>query len=98
MSEDLKHALRHVLCLTNPSAMQGARWERLDMSHALRHVQCLANPSALAGARWGATSEDTTPVSPKLARGRQVSQIYQTQVSTGLSAAKCLKSLANARV
>ena len=33
MREDLKHALRHVLCLANPSRMQGARWMRLDMKH-----------------------------------------------------------------
>ena len=27
MSVDMRHALRHVECLANPSAMQGARWE-----------------------------------------------------------------------
>ena len=32
MSEDLKHALRHVLCLPNPSAMQGARWRRVRLN------------------------------------------------------------------
>ena len=26
MSVDMRHALRHVECLANPSAMQGARW------------------------------------------------------------------------
>jgi hypothetical protein len=53
MSVDMRHALRHVECLANPSAMQGARWGSVDMRHALRHVECLANPSAMQGARWG---------------------------------------------
>ena len=70
----------------------------VDMSHALRHDECLANPSALAGARWGGASVDTKPVSPKIARGRQVTPIYQTQVSTRFPAAKCLKSRANSCV
>ncbi len=49
MRLDLKHALRHVLCLPNPSALAGARWGEasVDTKHALRHVSCLTNPSAL---------------------------------------------------
>ena len=49
MSVDIKHALRHVLCLTNPSRMQAARWGEasVGMSHALRHGECLPNPSEL---------------------------------------------------
>ena len=30
MSVDTKMSLRTSLCLANPSAMQGARWERLE--------------------------------------------------------------------
>ena len=52
MSVDTKHALRHVLCLANPSRMQAARWESVDTKHALRHVLCLANPSRMQAARW----------------------------------------------
>ena len=70
----------------------------VDLKHALRHVLCLPNPSAMAGARWEAASVDTKPVSPKIARGRQVTLIYQTQVSTRFPAAKCLKSRANSCV
>ena len=46
MSADMRHALRHVKCLANPSRLQAARWESADMRHALRHVKCLANPRA----------------------------------------------------
>ena len=58
-----QQALRPVVCLPNPSAMQGARWgeARLDTEQALRPVVCLPNPSELRpqevpvgqGARWG---------------------------------------------
>ncbi len=36
MSVDTKNALRHSLCLANLSAMQGAKWGRLDTRQALR--------------------------------------------------------------
>jgi hypothetical protein len=36
----------------NPSAMQGARWMRVDRRQCLRAVLCLPNPSAMQGARW----------------------------------------------
>ena len=54
MSVDTKHALRHVLCLANPSALQGARWggARLDLRQALRLVLSLTNPSRMQAARW----------------------------------------------
>ena len=52
MSVDTKHALRHVLCLANPSRMQAARWERPDTEQALRPVPCLPNPSRMQAARW----------------------------------------------
>ena len=51
MSVDTQQALRLVVCLTNPSAMQGARWESVDTQQALRLVVCLTNPSAMQGAR-----------------------------------------------
>ena len=49
MSVDTKQALRLVLCLANPSAMQGARWGEasVDTKQALRLVFCLANPSRM---------------------------------------------------
>ncbi len=52
MSVDTKDALRHVLCLANLSAMQGAKWGEasVDTKDALRHVLCLANLSAMQGA------------------------------------------------
>ena len=52
MSVDTQQALRLVVCLTNPSAMQGARWESVDTQQALRLAMCLTNPSAIQGARW----------------------------------------------
>ena len=54
MRLDTKQALRPVLCLPNPSAMQGARWgeARLDIEQALRPVVCLPNPSRMQAARW----------------------------------------------
>lgn len=47
MRLDTKQALRPVLSLPNPSAMQGARWgaARLDTKHALRLVSSLTDPS-----------------------------------------------------
>ena len=98
MRLDMKHALRHVLCLPNPSHMQVARWARLDMSHALRHDECLPNPSALAGVRWGGASVDMKHAPPRIVWRPQVPPIYQTQVSTSLPAEKCLKSLTDSRV
>ena len=72
MSVDLKHALRHVFSLANPSALAGARWGEasVDMSHALRHDECLPNPSALAGVRWGEASVTPSPSIP-LPRGER---------------------------
>ena len=32
MSVDTKHALRHVSCLANPSALAGARWRRVRLN------------------------------------------------------------------
>ena len=52
MSVDTQQALRLVVCLTNPSALQGARWESVYTKQALRLVVCLMNPSAMHGARW----------------------------------------------
>ena len=52
MKPDLRHALRHAESLLNPSAVQGARWEKPDLRHALRHAESLLNPSAMQGARW----------------------------------------------
>ena len=54
--------------------------------------------SAMQGARWGGAKVDKKPVSPRISRGRQASQIYQTQLSTSLPAAKCLESRANSCV
>ena len=61
MRLDTGQALRPVVCLPNPSAMQGARWgeARLDTRQALRPVVCLSNPSAMQGARWGEARLDT---------------------------------------
>ena len=49
MRLDTRQALRPVVCLPNPSAMQGARWgeARLDTGQALRPVVCLPNPSGI---------------------------------------------------
>ena len=62
MRLDTKQALRPVLSLPNPSAMQGARWGEasVDTKQALRLVLSLTNPSELRpeevpvgpGARW----------------------------------------------
>ena len=38
MRLDTQQALRPVVCLPNPSALHGARWERLDTEQALRPV------------------------------------------------------------
>ena len=55
MRLDTKQALRPVLSLPNPSAMQGARWGEasVDTEQALRPAVCLPNPSRMQGARWG---------------------------------------------
>ena len=53
MSVDTQQALRLVACLTNPSAMQGARWESVDTQQTLRRVVCLTDPGAMQGARCG---------------------------------------------
>ena len=49
MRLDTRQALRPVVCLPNPSAMQGARWgeARLDTGQALRPVVRLPNPSGI---------------------------------------------------
>ena len=62
MRLDTKQALRPVLSLPNPSAMQGARWGEasVDTKQALRPVLSLPNPRELRpqevpvaqGARW----------------------------------------------
>ena len=66
MRLDTKQALRPVLSLPNPSAMQGARWGEAsgDLRQALRLVSSLTNLSELRpqevpvgqGARWIATN------------------------------------------
>ena len=58
MSVDSKQALRLVLCLANPSALQGARWggASVDTKQALRLVLSLTNPSRMQGARWTAAN------------------------------------------
>ena len=96
----MRHALRHVECLPNPSALAGARWggAKLDMRHALRHVECLPNPSALAGARWSDASKDSTHTALRIVRSPVGPPIYQTQVSTRLSAIKRLKTRTDSRV
>ncbi len=44
MRLDTKQALRPVSCLPNPSAMQGARWERRGFA---AHAPCRLKPSAM---------------------------------------------------
>ena len=39
MSVDMRHALRHVECLANPSAKQGARWEHAIVPKANKPKQ-----------------------------------------------------------
>ena len=86
MRLDTKQALRPVLSLPNPSAMQGARWgaARLDTKQTLRPVLSLPNPSELRpeevpvgqGARW-------------------ISRNGQCLALTCISDRKCPRSLVN---
>ena len=43
MRLDSKHALRHVLCLPNLSAMQGAKWESVDTKRKNRRASQTEN-------------------------------------------------------
>ena len=91
MRLDTKQALRPVLSLPNPSAMQGARWgeARPDTKQALRPFLSLPNPSELR--------PEEVPVGPS-AKCIAANAFWQTPASAGIADTKCLMSLAGARV
>ncbi len=88
MSVDTKHALRHVLCRANPSAMQNVRWgaASVDITPSRRSSQANSFPRRRGKEGIGAISNmKTLPSQPPTTAGDGVNLRRMKCLSTKFS-------------
>ena len=80
MSEDLKHALRHVFSLTNPSALAGARWGEASVDMNSPHYSFLSKLHDIISSHRSSQASSFPRRRGKLGWGRSPSQIGRAHV------------------